>query len=107
MTTTPVPGHPFVTYASRPGDPYCAYQAPCRSGNTDCTVDCGWCKGTGEERECGLPHENARHRGAFVAVVEVHANTMELLREEVQGIQEFVTNRDDDEVWTETTMPSE
>lgn len=22
---------------------------PCRSGNTDCTVDCGWCKGTGRE----------------------------------------------------------
>ena len=20
---------------------------PCRSGHTDCTVDCGWCKGTG------------------------------------------------------------
>lgn len=20
---------------------------PCRSGDTDCTVDCGWCKGTG------------------------------------------------------------
>ncbi len=22
---------------------------PCRSGHTDCTVDCGWCKGTGYE----------------------------------------------------------
>lgn len=23
---------------------------PCRSGHKDCTVDCGWCKGTGYER---------------------------------------------------------
>lgn len=23
---------------------------PCRSGHTDCTVDCGWCKGTGREQ---------------------------------------------------------
>jgi hypothetical protein len=22
---------------------------PCRSGDTDCTVDCGWCKGAGRE----------------------------------------------------------
>jgi hypothetical protein len=26
---------------------------PCRSGHTDCTVDCGWCKGTGQERRRG------------------------------------------------------
>lgn len=25
------------------------YRKPCRSGHTDCTMDCGWCKGTGYE----------------------------------------------------------
>lgn len=27
-----------------------AHMQPCRSGHTDCTVDCGWCKGTGYMR---------------------------------------------------------
>lgn len=26
---------------------------PCRSGHTDCTVDCGWCKGAHVQR-CAL-----------------------------------------------------
>lgn len=104
--TTPVAGHPFQVLASQPDDPYCAYQAPCRSGHTDCTVDCGWCKGTGVERQCNLPEANARHRGAFVALVEVHSNSYDILREEVQGIQEFIANRDDDDIWTETKMPA-
>lgn len=28
-------------------------ETPCRSGHTDCTVDCGWCKGTGVESRPG------------------------------------------------------
>lgn len=28
---------------------------PCRSGHTDCTVDCGWCKGTGFSRRTPNP----------------------------------------------------
>lgn len=81
MTTTPVPGHPFAQLLSAaPDDPYCS--------------------------ECGLPEANARHRGAFVAVIEVHANDYDTLRFEVQGVQMLIAQRDDDDVWTETTMPA-
>lgn len=33
---------------------------PCRSGHTDCTVDCGWCKGTGYE-DAELSKARLRH----------------------------------------------
>lgn len=106
MTTTPVPGHPFTTMANNPTDPFCVYTAPCRSGHTDCTVDCGWCKGTGEERPCNLPEGNARHRGAFVVTIEVHGNDRALVMSEAENAIELIELGDHgDDVWTETSWP--
>jgi hypothetical protein len=44
---------------------------PCRSGHTDCTVDCGWCKGTGVERRPVTPG-NAREHGVYARIVIGH-----------------------------------
>jgi hypothetical protein len=49
---------------------------PCRSGHTDCTVDCGWCKGTGYMRAEHRPVTpgNARENGeqALRAALALH-----------------------------------
>jgi hypothetical protein len=55
------------TPAGEPEDPtlydgiYTVLQ-PCRSGDADCTVDCGWCKGTGYERGGDVGHRTFRLR---------------------------------------------
>jgi hypothetical protein len=78
--TTPVAGHPFTVPFDKPDQ-----------------IEC---------ETCGLPEGNARHRGAFVVVIEVHANTYALATSEAENAIELIELGDHgDDVWTQTDWP--